>query len=535
MIKKAIGYISGGLPVFPLSPGTKIPMQGTRGFYDATTDDTQVNAWWTQTPNANIGIPTGKETFTVVDFDKKHGGLDTFEAWCQDHPELAKQPRVKTPGGLHVYFKYNAELGMTVELAPGVDVRNDGGYVVAAGSVTPQGAYQVEHKARLAELPDWLLQVQRDRKAEKQRATSVASGDTTLQDQVYEGGRNAYLTKIAGALRRQGVEPHSLLDALEVINVGQCNPPLDTAELGKVANSVARYEPEPDELSPATIVPVKSYVESMLTYLNDKERVKGDSTGIAGLDKLLGGGFRSGEVTAIHAEAKIGKNALIHKIIHYDMINSQPVGYASRELSPDTEVLPNLLSIELQRNVLTSDPTPKEFSKAADKWPLYFAYGYGYFPIEDLTTWVKECKSKYGVTHYWMDHLHYMLEEPEDHKAASKLAKQIKTLAKRLDVHIGLIIQPNKLYDGQSVGLATLKGGSAIGQAIDNLITIERQEQDDTVSKVTLAVARSRLARKGSINLRYDRDTMDYIEVEFQPDRQQTTSQIDGIDDLALE
>ena len=57
--------------VFPLAPGTKIPIKGSRGCRDATTDSDVTRARWQRTPQANIGAATGsKSGFWVFTSDK---------------------------------------------------------------------------------------------------------------------------------------------------------------------------------------------------------------------------------------------------------------------------------------------------------------------------------------------------------------------------------------------------------------------------------------------------------------------------------
>lgn len=84
----ALWYAKNGIAVFPLKPGGKQPLlrraheagdpckggcgQLGHGLHDATTNLAQVRAWWTETPAANIGIPTG-HTFDVIDIDLPHG------------------------------------------------------------------------------------------------------------------------------------------------------------------------------------------------------------------------------------------------------------------------------------------------------------------------------------------------------------------------------------------------------------------------------------------------------------------------------
>ena len=272
--------------------------------------------------------------------------------------------------------------------------------------------------------------------------------------------------------------------------------------------------------SQTTFCTIAELLDESFIYLSDKDLVKGDPTGIEGLDKLLGGGFREGEVTVLMAEAKTGKNTLYHYMMYDMLVKGIPMGYASRELDPAREVLPNLMCIHLNKNIWLSDITEeikKEIKDATATWPLRFAKGYGYYPLNEMKNWFTDLANQ-GVKHFWFDHLHYALEEPEDHKAASKLIKEVKTLAKQLSIHINLIVQPNKIneYNGvrQKMGLGTIKGGSAIGQALDNLLILERVQGQKNIVKLSLNAARHKLCTLGEIYLQYNPKSTRFVEVE---------------------
>src|SRR5205814_3311686 len=59
LLPSALWYAESGLKVFPLQPGSKVPMPGSRGCKDATTDAARIRAWWRRTPDANVAIATG--------------------------------------------------------------------------------------------------------------------------------------------------------------------------------------------------------------------------------------------------------------------------------------------------------------------------------------------------------------------------------------------------------------------------------------------------------------------------------------------
>lgn len=100
----ALAYAEQGIPVFPLKPGEKVPFEGSRGFFDATTDEGRIREWWGNCPDANIGVPTGKRSgLLVVDVDQP-AGLDALE------DEHGKLPTTRThttgSGGTHLMFAY---------------------------------------------------------------------------------------------------------------------------------------------------------------------------------------------------------------------------------------------------------------------------------------------------------------------------------------------------------------------------------------------------------------------------------------------
>ena len=141
----ALAYASEHLSVFLLRRGSKAPLisraEGGRGFYDATTDAEQIEAWWERYPEANIGIRTGAASgVLVIDVDPRHGG--SLEAVYERFPELRETWAAQSAnGGWHLYVRYP---GFEVTsgqhaLGQGVDVKCDGGYIVAHPSWLASG------------------------------------------------------------------------------------------------------------------------------------------------------------------------------------------------------------------------------------------------------------------------------------------------------------------------------------------------------------------------------------------------------------
>lgn len=166
LFRAALDYASAGWAIFPVEPRGKKPLT-TNGFKAATTDATKIKEWWAKTPTANLGLDCGKSGVVVVDLDKRgEAGPDGVAEWA----ELVERERLQAKtltsrtggGGRHLVFK--APPGVEIKnsagkLAPGIDVRAAGGYVVLPPSIHPSGLpYQWEDpQAMIEPLPEPLI------------------------------------------------------------------------------------------------------------------------------------------------------------------------------------------------------------------------------------------------------------------------------------------------------------------------------------------------------------------------------------------
>jgi len=176
-IQTALQYIANGWPVFPCRAaeeadqrtgeiyGAKTPLT-PNGFKDASKFQHIAERRWSDYPDAAIGIPTGPLTGVfVLDIDQKPGGANGFE-WLADmeaeHGPLPPTRRATTPNnGLHIYFKHVDGVRNRGGLGAGTDLRGEGGYVLAPGSIMGDGrAYVWENaNADILDAPDWLLEL----------------------------------------------------------------------------------------------------------------------------------------------------------------------------------------------------------------------------------------------------------------------------------------------------------------------------------------------------------------------------------------
>jgi hypothetical protein len=155
------------------------------GLKNATCDPTVISTWWSQWPDANVAIVTGAVSgLIVLDVDPAHGGDEALNDLEMIYGHLPQTVEVVTgSGGRHVYFRHP---GSTVpnsagKVGAGLDVRGDGGYVVAPPSLHISGRrYEWEVSGdpadvELAPVPDWLLRLMADAPARTVQQGAPAS------------------------------------------------------------------------------------------------------------------------------------------------------------------------------------------------------------------------------------------------------------------------------------------------------------------------------------------------------------------------
>jgi len=232
-------------PVFPLKPKGKEPLITGWPEY-ASTDPEQIQSWWSSWPDANIGLVTGPHAgFDVLDVDGELG-QESLEHLVGANGALPATAIQLTGQGQHILFKHEPGVRNSAgQLGTGLDIRGEGGFIVAAPSVHPSGrTYTWELSSQpgdveLAAWPQWLL----DRLPKRLQEQPSSNGNTSdVITSIPNGQRNATLTSLAGSMRWRGMSVESMQAALQIENK-RCDPPLSAEELARIARSVGRYTP----------------------------------------------------------------------------------------------------------------------------------------------------------------------------------------------------------------------------------------------------------------------------------------------------
>lgn len=236
-------YASQGYSVMPVGRDKRPLLSAWKQYQEVAATEEQIEKWWTKKPDVNIAIITGNVSgIIVIDVDTYAGAKDIF-------PDTFT---VQTGnGGVQKYYQYAP--GFTVSAngypsMPHVDIRSDGGYVVAAPSVTNYlkdgkkagGQYSIINDAVLAPFPSELFAPSPVQKTPNVNSL-LAKGFPTMAE---GDGRNNALTKVVGKLLKvvKTSEHESVGWPLTLAVNARFKKPLDEKEARIVFNSIAKKE-----------------------------------------------------------------------------------------------------------------------------------------------------------------------------------------------------------------------------------------------------------------------------------------------------
>jgi hypothetical protein len=237
-------YLARGWSVIPLIPREKRPLLPWAEFQQRPPSGEEIDAWYGRWRDANVGVVTGAASgLVVLDIDVHHGGTESLASLEREHGSVPDTVEALTGGGgRHLYFAHPG--GMVhnrAGLEPGIDVRGDGGYIVAPPSLHPSGKRYAWIAAPgavpLARLPPWLLERLTARAG---TGHPLAHWRQLIAVGVDEGERNNSIASLAGHLLWRGVDPVVALELLLCWNARRCSPPLSDDEVARVVDSIAR-------------------------------------------------------------------------------------------------------------------------------------------------------------------------------------------------------------------------------------------------------------------------------------------------------
>jgi hypothetical protein len=255
--RAAAEYALHGWSVIPVEPHGKRPIVAWQEFQRRVATREEIVAWFQHWPQANVAVITGAVSgLIVLDVDPQHGGAESIARIERAHEQLPETIEAATGGGgRHVYFAHpGGVVRNAVGLEAGIDLRGDGGCVVAPPSIHPNGKRYAWVPARtpgeiaLAPMPRWLLSLLRE--DERRGGHPREHWRELVRAGVRSGERNNTIASFAGHHRWHGVDPEVVLELLLTWNRSRCEPPLSDDEVARTVDSIVRLHERDDRGNP---------------------------------------------------------------------------------------------------------------------------------------------------------------------------------------------------------------------------------------------------------------------------------------------
>lgn len=256
-----------GMKVYPLTAGSKIPVQGSHGEHDATDDLDTIKKWFNYNPNFNLAINLQASNLAVVDLDNHENatnGVQNYSKYIRNHgssyvDSLKTYTEITPRNGLHIFYKLNQDLGnKDIQLMPGVELLT-GKTVIAPSFINEfNKGYRAEYQDfqilgydKVQTLPGWIVDLAKEA---QQRTTKPAAvyenyqpGQKRWTGRLLDGlvhgapkgDRNNYLTQLTGKMFRVGADSDSIYNLLVFAN-SNCEPPLPDHEVNSIFGSILK-------------------------------------------------------------------------------------------------------------------------------------------------------------------------------------------------------------------------------------------------------------------------------------------------------
>jgi hypothetical protein len=206
---------------------------------EASSDPEALSKWAAAWPYMNVGIVTGAASGVIVVDVDGDDGLISVKKKTEGKAPITWT--AMTGRGRHFYFRHpETSVKNRAAIFPHVDLRGDGGYVVAPPSTHASGVRYSwapgsgQDDIDLAYAPDWLFELILGEDSEN--TASIGDGE------IVEGTRNETLFRLGCRIRKQGLEREAIKKELAEQNA-KAKPPLEDAEIEAIIESVMKYPP----------------------------------------------------------------------------------------------------------------------------------------------------------------------------------------------------------------------------------------------------------------------------------------------------
>ena len=496
MLNHALKYLSLGYSVIPLRPGSKEPLISWKEYQSRKASEAEVREWFQKWPNANIGITTGNLSgLAVVDLDGPEG-IKQGESLG-----LVSCLISLTGNGKQLWFAHPKDslVANEVRTYPGVDIRGEGGYVVAPSSIHPNGKrYRFNRPVLSAEklppFPAHFFATPVDGTAGQLVANETRNQSGWIAkalEEMTDGNIDDTLFKVCSRLRNDGYTEQDARVLLEphAVRVGASDTHLED----KIRNVWGRYEPKqsprPLTISQSSSTQLVLHSPTSQDSLNEyQRRILGETrdetlkTGYTAFD-ILTKGLRKGEICVIGARTGVGKSNFIIGPIRTFCQSGKRVLLASTEMSFD----------QVWSRYIATLPSSEDFKS------------HQFFVLDDFTPdieRIEEALRQANPDLLVFDHINHV---GTDYHFLSKFMSGLKELARRFNIPMIVTAQLNRSADyidqGQRVEprLSMVQGSDQIGQMAALVLLLNEKRVVNDMTEIDGIVVKNRHGDRGLI------------------------------------
>lgn len=523
MVSAATDYLTRGWSVIPLKPRDKRPLAAWKAFQEQYARMEQVEVWFDGTDN-NLGIVSGKlSNLTIVDCDSQEA-IEFFES--RDYvPTL----QVTTAHGRHYYYQYveGSSNFQAKKEWPGIDLRSEGGYVVAPGSTHPSGAvYSWANDLLVAKAPAWLFERPPQNAQDAQERDFSPSPDVgDIFAPCAVGGRNMALTRAAGKL----LANLPFGEALQLCQMwNRTNPvPLPDDELRRTVQSVAQKEKK--KTAPKDIIRSFEDLRESLQTLRRTGIPMGVSTGIRGLDDYYR--VPLGQWTLITGTPSAGKSSFLsHLLVNLMENEGWKFVLFSAENLPIEHFAARLIACYLKKPFhqgthtrLTAEEVDYGLSFLSDHCK-YIDASEETLSVEEIVGALRGKKEEWdfqgAVLDPWNEMAHSTPAGKLETTVTSDELGLIRRFARSANVHIWVVAHPRLMHrnrDGEYniVTPYDVSGSAHFRNKADFCLTLHRNFEESRDTEVHVQKVRfSENGKIGMVRLGFDTVTGRYYDVE---------------------
>lgn len=544
LLQIAKNYLKHGLSVIPLKEQSKTPLVAWTIFQKEKPDEHLINSWFTDT-SYNLAIVTGTiSNLVVLDCDTEEA---VNLANLKGLPKTACQ---KTGRGYQFFFQNKKGIRNFQKRAdlPGIDLRGEGGYVVAPPSIHPSGAkYEwveplidwMDINGELPELPDWVTVNCKEELGDPFKPQS-------------EGNRNQALARAAGKWSCYFQFDEVLAFAREWNKNN--NPPLSELEVFNTCESIWKAHSkqlEQEKIKEAEanvigkdIINISSLEDKIINLYNNGLK-GGESTGWPALDQYYT--IRKGEWSLVTGIPGHGKTTVLDNIIvNLAKNNDWKIALFSAENLPHERHVASLIEKYLGKSFQAgffNRLNTTELKQASDFLNQHFFF---INPAEDsqtvdkileLTKYLIQSEGISGlVIDPWNELDHTRPANVTETEYISTALTKLRRFARVNKIHIWIVAHPAKLLRGKDGKYPVPTAYDVHGSAhwrnkADNAICVWRDVMEkDSPTEIHVQKIRFReVGMVGLAKLKYEYSTTKYLPYE-EPKILKKTNR--GLDDI---